>query len=371
MLFHSSIRKELARTFGATLVVLITIVMTIILIRTLGQASRGNVNPSEVMMVMGFSILGYLPILLTLSLFISIVGTLSRMYADSEMVIWFSSGQGLLGFLGPLFRFAWPILLAVTVLSLLAWPWANQQILELKVRYEKRGNLERVAAGRFQESADGSRVFFIDKDSSDNKSGSNVFISTQMNGKASVTSARSGRIEILNGDRFLLLDNGQRLDSPKLGTLELKLSQFEEYGIRISEDVLASQSVLPAKAVSTLDLTRDPSRAYQGEMGWRLGLALASVNLVLIALTVSGVNPRAGRSGNLIFALLTFIVYYNLISLGQTWVTNGRFSLPTYIATLHGGVLALVILWTAGWHYNTSLRRLVRFRRSRGTEIST
>ena len=58
MFFHSSIRKELARTFGATLVVLITIVMTIILIRTLGQASRGVVNPSEVMMVMGFRVLG-------------------------------------------------------------------------------------------------------------------------------------------------------------------------------------------------------------------------------------------------------------------------------------------------------------------------
>jgi len=28
MLFHSSIRKELARSFGATLVVLVTIVMT-------------------------------------------------------------------------------------------------------------------------------------------------------------------------------------------------------------------------------------------------------------------------------------------------------------------------------------------------------
>jgi lipopolysaccharide export system permease protein len=367
MLFHSSIRKELARTFGATLVVLITIVMTIILIRTLGQASRGNVNPSEVLMVMGLSMLGYMPILLALSLFISIVATLSRMYADSEMVIWFASGRGLVGFLAPLFRFAWPILLAVAVLSLLAWPWANQQILELKARYEKRATVERVAPGRFQESADGSRVFFIDKDSSDNKSGSNVFISTQANGKASVTSARSGRIEIMNGDRFLLLDNGQRLDSPRQGTLELKLSQFEAYGIRVNEDVLASQSVLPAKAVSTLELARNPSRLHQGEMGWRLGLALACVNLVLIALTVSGANPRAGRSGNLIFALLTFIVYYNLISLGQTWVANGRFSLPAYMASLHGGVLALVVLWTAGRHYNLSWRRLVWPRGTKGT----
>jgi lipopolysaccharide export system permease protein len=72
MLFHSSIRKELARTFGATLVVLITIVMTIILIRTLGQASRGNRESVGSPDGHGpFSVLGYMPILLALSLFIS------------------------------------------------------------------------------------------------------------------------------------------------------------------------------------------------------------------------------------------------------------------------------------------------------------
>lgn len=115
MLFHSSIRKELARTFGATLVVLITIVMTIILIRTLGQASRGVVNPSEVMMVMGFSVLGYLPVLLTLSLF-----HCDRRHAfphvcrerDGDLAFkrpW--SG----GFHFPLWWLAWPVLIAVTV----------------------------------------------------------------------------------------------------------------------------------------------------------------------------------------------------------------------------------------------------------------
>ena len=69
MLFHSSLRKELARSFGATLVVLVTIVMTMTLVRTLGQATRGSVNPQEVMMVMGYTVLGYLPTILTLCLF--------------------------------------------------------------------------------------------------------------------------------------------------------------------------------------------------------------------------------------------------------------------------------------------------------------
>ena len=102
MLFDSSIRKELARSFGATLVVLVTVVMTMMLIRTLGQASKGSVSPSDVMLVMGFTVLGQLPTILSLSLFIAVVGTLSRMYRDSEMVIWFSAGRGLMSLLAPL-----------------------------------------------------------------------------------------------------------------------------------------------------------------------------------------------------------------------------------------------------------------------------
>ena len=83
MLFQSSIRKELARSFGATLVVLVTIVMTIVLIRTLGQASRGSISPQDVMLYMAYSALGRLPTILTLALFVALVSTLSRMYRDS------------------------------------------------------------------------------------------------------------------------------------------------------------------------------------------------------------------------------------------------------------------------------------------------
>jgi len=67
MLFHSSVRKELARSFGATLVVLVTVVMTMTLIRTLNQAARGSINPSEVALVLGYLVIGTLPLTLALS----------------------------------------------------------------------------------------------------------------------------------------------------------------------------------------------------------------------------------------------------------------------------------------------------------------
>ena len=41
MLFDSTLRQELARNFGATLVVIVTVVLTIMFIRTLGLAAMG------------------------------------------------------------------------------------------------------------------------------------------------------------------------------------------------------------------------------------------------------------------------------------------------------------------------------------------
>ena len=55
MLFDSSLKQELNRSFGATLVVLVTVVMTMVLIRTLGLASNGNVNPAEVSLVLALA----------------------------------------------------------------------------------------------------------------------------------------------------------------------------------------------------------------------------------------------------------------------------------------------------------------------------
>ena len=359
MLFHSSLRKELARSFGASLVVLVTIVMTMSLIRTLSQASRGAVNPREVLMVMGYSVLGYLPPILTLCLFIAIVGTLSRMYKDSEMVIWFAAGRGLSAFLNPLFRFAWPVLAVIALLALVVWPWANQQTQDMKDRYGKRGDLERVAPGQFQESANGNRVFFLDKDTPDNKSGKNIFISSSDGGKETVTSARSGRIVTRGGDQFLQLNNGQRLET-SLTTPALKISEFEEYANRVGGSNLAPQDKTPAKALSTWALVMEPTAANRGELAWRLGLALAALNFVVMAVAVSSVNPRAGRSGNLVFALFAFVVYYNLLNLGQNWISGGRTSLLGFMASLHGGALLAGLLWLAKQHNSWSLRFALR-----------
>lgn len=357
MLFHSSIRKELARSFGATLIVLVTIVMTMMLIRTLGQASLGSVNPAEVTLILGFTMLGQLPILLTMSLFIASVGTLSRMYLDSEMVIWLVSGKGLRALVAPMLHFAWPMLLSVFVLMLLIWPWSNQQIGELKNRYERRGDLERVAPGQFQESASGSRVFFIDKESLDNKEGKNVFISSTDHNKQSMTSSKTGHIEILEDEQYLVLENGQRIEQNN-GKPDLKITQFKSYTTQLNPSAKVADKT-PLKTVSSLELFKNPTNGNLAELGWRLGVAFSAFNVIIIALAITSANPRVGRGGNLAQALLIFVVYFNLINLGQSWVGLGKAQLLPFFVGLHGGVFVLAFTWLTARHYYWNWRQLL------------
>ncbi len=356
MLFDSSVRRELARTFGATLVVILTIVITVFLIQTIGRAAGGVVSPQDVVLLLGYVALGHLPTMLALSLFISVVLTLGRMYRDSEMAIWFACGVGLARFVRPVLRTTWPVLVVVGLLLLLAWPWSNRMSLELRDRYAQRSDLSRVSPGVFQTSADGRRVFFVERDSADGVNARNVFILTEQEHGESVTSAHSGRLETVGDDQFLVLERGQRneVDS-KSG--ERTLSGFESYRVLASERAVRDAQARPPKAMETLDLIRDRDPRSQGELTWRLGLLICANNLLLLGIGLSATNPRRASNWNLLLSLLAFAVYFNLINISQAWVGAGKFSTVQALALVHGSAFAcaVALIW---WRDHAAVFRL-------------
>jgi lipopolysaccharide export system permease protein len=356
MLFDSTLRRELARAFGATLVVLLTIVVTMMLIRTLGQAAGGSVDPQDVLLLLGYVALGYMPTILSLSLFIAVVATLTRMYRDGEMVIWFASGIRLARFVRPVLRVSWPIMLVVLLLALFVWPWVNQRAAELKYRYEKRSDLSRVAAGQFQSSADGRRVFFIERDSEDLRIGRNVFVLTTKGDTEAVTSAREGRVEFEGDQRLVRLDRGQRNEDNRASG-EKTLARFDSYEAVVGDKLSGNADKLPPTTRSTRELLREPTRPNQGEFAWRVGLVLGAVNLLLLAVGLAATNPRRPGSWNLLLALLMFVVYFNLINLSQAWIAAGKASMAGMLISVHGGIfaVALALIW---WREHAHTTRL-------------
>src|SRR3954453_1139095 len=118
MLFDSTLRRELARNFGATLVIILAIVLTIMFIRNLGEAALGRIAPQDVMLLLAYIGLVHLSTMLALSLFGVVVATMSSIYPASEMTIWFSSRVPLVRFVRPVLVMSWPVLPLIPLHSL-------------------------------------------------------------------------------------------------------------------------------------------------------------------------------------------------------------------------------------------------------------
>lgn len=107
----------------------------------------------------------------------------------------------------------------------------------------------------------------------------------------------------------------------------------------------------------TADLLRDPTLRHQGELAWRIGLALGAANLLLLGIGLSATTPRRASNWNLLFALLGFVVYYNLIGLSQAWVAAGRLGIGAALLGLHGAAAALA-LGLLAWRDQGATHRL-------------
>lgn len=364
MLFQTTVRIEVARAFGAVLVVLATVVMTMTMIRLLGQATRGRFNPEDVTLVMFYSVLSYTPTLLTMSLFIAVVAALSRMHKEGEMVIWHNSGRGLASFIWPILQFSLPVLALTAVLSFWVVPWTNLSVDEMRRSYESRGDIHRIERGLFTTSADGSKIFFIDKSPGEPESGSNVFISSSKHEKKLLTTAKGGRSLVDDKDKFLLLESGQHVEIDPRGQT-IKVSDFKYYQLRVSDVTPEDLSDKALGSAPTIELLRRGDPPAWGELSWRAGLVLAALNMTVLGICLSRVNPRSGKSLNVAGAIFLFITYFNLIGLGQTWISTGKTAAWWYMLMLHGGVGILAGLWLTKSHQNWSINLRGLFTRLR------
>jgi lipopolysaccharide export system permease protein len=128
MIFRRALQREFTHVAAAVFVALFAVLITVVLIRLLGQAAGGRVPVDAVLALIGFGSLKDLPIVLTLTVFLGVLLSLSRSYRDSEMVVWFASGLPLTTWIGPVMRFALPLTLVIAGVSLFLGPWANQKI---------------------------------------------------------------------------------------------------------------------------------------------------------------------------------------------------------------------------------------------------
>lgn len=341
MIFRSSLLRELATSAAATFLVLLGISITTQLVRLLGQAASGQITSPGVVALLGFTLVGYLPILLSVTLFIAVLMTLTRSYRDSEMVVWFSCGQGLTRWVRPVLAFALPLVLTIAILSLLLSPWAVEKAEEFRRQMDSRDDVAQITPGVFHESRRADRVYLVEEVAGRSNLVANVFVSSNQHGKLGVMVAQSGFQETApNGDRFLVLQNGRRYEGAP-GSTEYKIFEFGRYAMRI-EMADAAARAPTTKTLPTMDLLREPTPRNLGELSWRVGLPASALILCLLAIPLSFVNPRAGRSMNIVLAILVYMVYSNVLSIMQASIAQDRINVFAGMWGVHLGMLLLL-----------------------------
>jgi len=342
-IFHRELVRESAGMGLLVFAILLGIVVFTQLVRLLGQSVSGSLAVDGVLALLGFSALNYLPALLSLSLFLSVLLTLTRSYRDNEMVVWFSSGIGLTRWIRPVMWYALPVVSLIALLSLVLSPWAMSQVEELKRRLDSRDDVTAASPGTFRESKQADRVFFIENvDVGKNRVG-NIFVQSLQHGKLGTMVAKQGMQETApNGDRFLVLLNGTRYEGAP-GQLDFKIVEFERYAVRIKA-VEAKQRPVPTDSLPTLQLLQNLNSGNISELERRLGFPLGALILSLLAIPLSFVNPRAGRSLNLIMALVIYMLYNNLISVTNTLVGQGKLGPVIGFWGIHVLMLMLMVL---------------------------
>jgi len=340
-------------------VILLSIVILSQLIRLLGESVSGILAVDGVLALLGFSALNYLPVLLSLSLYLSILLTLTRSYRDSEMVVWFCSGIGLTRWIRPVMAYALPVVGLIALLSLVLSPWALAKAQEFKRQLDSRDDVSAATPGAFRESKHDERVYFIENVEAGQNRISNIFAQSVQHGKIGTMVAKQGLQETAaNGDRFLVLLNGTRYEGAP-GQRDFKIVEFERYAMRI-EAAETKQEASPLTALSTLHLLRNPTSWNLSELEWRLGLPLSALVLALLAIPLSFVNPRAGRSLNLVVAVVLYMVYNNMISVTNTWVGQEKMGPVMGLVGIHGAMFVLMAALLYRGMSILSLRRLKR-----------
>jgi len=346
MIFQRALLREFANLAVAVFLSLFAIALTTRLIRLLGEAAGGKIPSDAVFAYLGFFSLGALPVLLSLTLFISVLLTLARSYRDSEMVIWFNAGLSLAAWLRPVLTFTLPIVALIAALSLFISPWAVEISAQYASRISARDDVSRVDPGTFGESASRDRVFFVESVSGNKTSVQNVFVNSVQQQRDGVIFSRTGRAETAaNGDRFLVLEAGRRYEG-RPGHADYRLMEFERYATRIEEKA-GREPAQSRQNLPTIALIRNPTDENLGELVWRFGIPISALILSLLAIPMSFVNPRAGRSVNLVFALLTYVVYSNLLSVTQARVATGRLDFSVGVWLMHGIMFAALLLMFA------------------------
>ncbi|GHA66759.1 LPS export ABC transporter permease LptF [Formosimonas limnophila] len=348
MIFQRSVLHEQMGVAIGIFLTLLTITSVLFLVKGLRAAALGSIGVDAVAQLLAISTLKYLPLLIVATISVAIVVTLSRLYQESEMVVWQTSGVSALGVLRPVAMLVLPMFVFLLFLNSMLAPWTSQQLATYR-NQSGIAELNLIKSGEFRDSSGGNRVFFIEQiDKTSPPVFKNIFVAQKgKGGETTLVLAKYATLRNTHDNRpFMVLDEGvQYQDNVKDQILQSM--RYGQYGFSIDEFTKIKTDDLaktPTEQIATQALIEQNDKSAWSELYRRFSDAFMIVPMALFAVVLSYVRPRSARTWGVLMAVVLFAVYVNLIKLGESRIDQGRWSILQSVLLIHGGTTAIAIL---------------------------
>lgn len=331
----------------AVSVVLFLVVFSGRFIRYLAEAAIGDITSDVLLPVMLYKLPSFFELILPLSLFVGILLSLGRLYAESEMIVLKACGVSPTRLAMYLMVPAMLITLSVAALSLVLAPGGSARAQALLDNPRSAEGLQQLAAGRFKKQRDGRLVSYAERIDAAGVM-YNVFLVERGEagaGTMTVTLADEGQIifDAASGRRYLELRRGTRYKGSP-GTRDYEVVRFGSYGELIPEPEGGIRATVKADAIPTQTLLASAAPRDRATLAWRLSLPLLVPIVTIIALSLSRTDARRGRYARLGPALLVFLAYFLGLTQTRGWIEHGGPAAAIWSVHAVFALLALVLL---------------------------
>lgn len=336
--------RETLKSQLAILFILLLIFFCQKLVKILDAAVSGEVPTNLVLTLLGLGVPEMAQLILPLSLFLSILMTLGRLYSESEITVMHACGLSKV----VLVRAAAVLMLMTATVATInvVWlgPWSARYQSEVTQNARANPGAAALAAGQFRQSPDGNSVLFIENVKG-NQFGS-VFLAqlrTKGNARPSVVLADNGHLEQRgDGSQVVTLDKGTRFEGTAL-LRDFRITDFQDYQAIIGYRQITTNPD-DADQAQFAQLMGNSSPSFRSELHWRMTLVFSVLVMGLMVVPLSAVNPRQGRVLSMLPAMLLYLIFFLLQSSLKSNGAKGKLDPAIWMWVINAGYLLLAIV---------------------------
>ena len=297
--------------FKSTLGILAILFMLVVGSRLIGyfeQSAEGLIDPNIIYKVVALRFPDFVTLLIPLSFFLGLVITISRLYSDREIYGYISGGLSPIDLIRYLIPQSLLFFLITLVLSIYVAPYTKElskEIISVDTIQEKLASIKPKELILFDD--DGSFIYIEDKE---NSSFDKVIVFDGSDDKSSLV--RASRLKYFETESSIELnfENGSMYQNI-FNKDSSVITQFGELKIP------AGKEVTILKGLSFSKLFDFSLKSSKSQMQWNISVPLTIFIFLLLAVSLSKVQPRQGRLSVVLPSIFIYILYLSLLILAR------------------------------------------------------